>query len=776
MILPLTLALLTSRIGVAKLAVHVDQPTVQVSPDLYGIFFEEINNAGDGGIYGELVQNGRFTFPDPKAHWIPLVQKDLRVDSNGTGPHLVGIGGSPGSGVANDGYWGISVVKDAEYVAQVNAAAGLQGASVHVNLESPDGTVLASQPIKMTDLASTQRVVLKATQSVPDARLAIRSADGHNVAIFFVSLFPSKTFNDRPNGLRADLAEMLFNMAPAFMRFPGGCWVEGDKCATAYRWKNTIGPVESRATLPNLWNYMSGNGLGYHEYLQMCEDIGAAPLFVVNCGMSHKETVPMEKMDEYVQDALDAIDYANGPVTGKWGALRAKAGHPKPFGLKYMEIGNENGGPDYAARYPLFVKAIHAKYPDIKLITDVWGGVPKTAPVDIIDEHYYSNPDFFIQNADRYDSYDRKGPKVYVGEYAVTQGCGNGNLRGAVAEAAFMTGMERNSDIVVMSSYAPLFANVNAKNWNPDLIYFDGSDVCGTPSYYVQKLFSRNRPDTVVKSELTNVDDRRGTFPAGGVGIGTWITQADFKDIKLTQDGKTLYESKDGKGLKVESGRWDVVDGAIRQTSDAEGARAWIGDNSLSSYTLTLKARKVSGREGFLVSVGRQDEKNYLWWNIGGWGNSQQAIERSVDGSKSLIGRQLESKVVPGRWYDIEVDYSPEHITCKLDGKVAYSEDFPVQRALYTVAGKTKDGDVIVKVVNVSDRSRDVEISFEGGAGHGGEARIETLTSSRPDDENTLERPKKVFPKGEQVKIVGDKLTHAFPANSVTVIRYSGVR
>lgn len=776
MILPLTLALLISKPAVAKLTVHLDQPTVQVSPDLYGIFFEEINNAGDGGIYAEMVRNWNFQDSAKPDHWTAFGGAKIKIEDMDVHRNALTVEGPVGSGIQNNGYWGMKVVAGEEYVVKVVGIGGHIGSGSRINLtlETPKDEVLAAAKIELTDELSPRVHTLKPSKSEANAHLKITRIDDTNLVIDYVSLFPAKTFENRRNGLRPDLAEMLFNMAPAFMRFPGGCWVEGDKMATAYRWKKTIGPVEKRASVPNLWNYVSGNGLGYHEYLQMCEDIQAAPLFVVNCGMSHKEVVPMDKMDEYVQDALDAIEYANGPATSKWGKERAKNGHPKPFNLKYVEIGNENGGPDYAARYPLFVKAIKGKYPQIKLIANVWGGTPNTAPVEIIDEHYYSSPDFFIQNADRYDAYDRKGPKVYVGEYAVTQGVGNGNLRGAIAEAAFMTGMERNSDIVTMSSYAPLFANVNAKNWNPDLIYFDSANVCGTPSYYVQKMFSRNRPDTIVKSELENAADRRGTFPAGGVGIGTWGTQAEFKEIKVSKDGAILYESRDGKGLKVESGKWDAVDGAVRQSSNETFARAWIGDDSLTEYKLNLKAKKVSGAEGFLITVGREDDKNYLWWNIGGWGNTLQAIERAVDGSKSMIGKQLPSKVETGKWYDIEIEYSPDHIVCKLDGKEVYRQDFPETRSIYAVTGKTKDGEAIVKVVNVSGRDRQMDVFFEGTDMRGGEAVIETLTSENPSDENTVDRPKKVFPKGSRVRMAARKLTHTFPAHSLTVIRYSG--
>ncbi len=766
----LSLALATASLGVAaKLTIHYDQPTVTVSPTLYGVFFEEINYAGDGGLYAELVRNGRFEDSDKPDHWSPVGGAELTLETT-KGPnagHRLRITGRPGAGAFNDGFFGMAV-RQGESYRLVLTPAGKVGTTYEAFLESHDGQRISNIASGPAD-SQPEESVLKASVTDNHARLVIRQSDSGSLDVSSVSLMPTKTWKGRPNGMRPDLAEMLDGLHPAFMRFPGGCWVEGDVCATAYRWKNTIGPVDQRATVVNLWGYKSGNGLGFHEYLQICEDLGAQPLFVINCGMSHHETVPMGKMDEYVQDALDAIEYANGDVSTKWGAIRAKNGHPKPFGLKYMEIGNENGGPAYAERYPLFVKAIRAKYPEMHLIADVWGGIPSTAPVEIVDEHYYSSPEFFMQNADRYDSYDRKGPKVYVGEYAVTQGCGNGNLAGALGEAAFMTGMERNSDVVVMASYAPLYANVNGKGWNPDLIYFDSSRVCGTPSYYVQQMFSRNRADEVVKSEMTGLNARHGSFPGGGVGVGTWRTQADFKDIQLTEGNEVVFQSKDGQGLTSESGEWKSVDGAYRQSSNVEGARAWFGSGNLSNYTLRLKARKVSGDEGFLITVGRRDSKNYLWWNIGGWGNTLGAIENAVDGAKSLIGKQVASQVETGRWYDVMVQYQADHITCTLDGKVVYSEDFPTQKPLYWVAGRSSDGSGIVKVVNVSDQDMAVDVSCESASFK--HVSIETLTSANLTDENTLEDPLKVAPRASQEHVTNGTLSHVFPAHSVTVLR-----
>ncbi len=343
-------------------------------------------------------------------------------------------------------------------------------------------------------------------------------------------------------------------------------------------------------------------------------------------------------MNEFVQDALDAIEYCNGPVDSPWGSLRPQAGHARPFNLKYMEIGNENGGPAYQERYALFHDAIKAKYPDMILIADVPTELRST---EIVDEHYYNSPEFFIQQAHRYDTYKRDGAKVYVGEYAVTQGCGQGNLRAAVGEAAFMTGMERNSDVVVMSSYAPLFVNVNHRGWNPDLINFDSHRVYGIPSYYVQQMFSLNRGDVVLPVEVSAPVTT--TTPKGGaVGVGTWMTQAEFKDIKVTRGNETLYscDFADGtQGWKLLSGDWTTQDGHLRQNSGADNVRAIVGDKTWNDYTYSLKARKLGGAEGFLILFRVQHENAKSWWNIGGWGNVRHALEMDGVVSEGVPGR-----------------------------------------------------------------------------------------------------------------------------------------
>jgi alpha-L-arabinofuranosidase len=759
------------------LQVSVDQPSHRISPNLYGIFFEEINCAGDGGLYAELVRNGSFEDADGPQFWktegAGAVKVSPREPASGFDTHCMEIDASSGqTSVKNGGYWGISTVKGASYRLKMQMRSAVATGGLRVEIVGSDGKVLAhaDTPVPKADWTEFS-AKLWPDGTDPKAALRITAPAGSMVQIDDVSLMPSKTWKRRENGLRPDLAELLNGLKPSFVRFPGGCWVEGDTMETAMRWKQTIGPVFERRTLPNLWGYISTNGLGFHEYLQMCEDLHAEPLFVINCGMALRQVVPIAKMDEFVQDALDAIEYANGPKTSRWGAVRAKNGHPRPFNLKYMEIGNENGGSAYAERYAMFARAIKAKYPDMHLIADSWGGIPADTPVEIMDEHYYNSPQFFISNADRYDAYDRKGPKVYVGEYAVTQGCGQGNLIAALGEAAFMAGMERNSDVVAMASYAPLFANVHIKGWNPDLICFDSSRSYGIPSYYVQQLFSQNRGDRVLPTTVSEAKVEAPRFPGGGIGLGTWDTHAEFKDLKVTHGDQVLLDSPDCSALTPKVGSWAKGDGTLKETDFVEGARAVAGDRSWQEYKLTVKARKLEGSEGFLVLFGMKDNSNFLWWNLGGWGNTRDTVEETVVGGKSAMGRGVRERIEAGRWYDLEVDYSKDRILCLLDGKVVHTATPHRSKALYVTSSLVeRTGEVILKVVNVSNSRQNWTVQLDGAA-KGRVEGFESVLTGKPADENDLAHPRRVAPTTREVSFAGPTFRHEFPAYSVTIMR-----
>jgi len=432
--------------------------------------------------------------------------------SNTQSLKLTKTSGTGSMGAANNGYYGIPLANGATYNLgfYARAASGFSG-NISVSLESANGATSYAQSTVSGLTTSWQHFALALVPNATDpaARLALRISQNGSVYLDFVSLFPAQTFNNRTNGLRPDLANTLVNLKPSFMRFPGGSWVGGSDLADAYHWELTVGPVENRTERYNIWGYMVDNGLGYHEYLQMCEDIGALPLLCINCGMDDGagQTVSPSQLGPWVQEALDAIQYADGPTNTYWGWQRAVNGHPAPFNLQYIEIGNENSGSAYNTNYAQFYYAIKSNYPAMNVIADNQGSIPTDAPVDIMDMHFYNSASWFAQNSAMYDSYSRSGPKVFVGEYAVAYAIPPSTypatLANALGEAAWMTGLERNSDLVMMASYAPLFCNLNNPSWYPDLIYFNGTNVFGTPSYYVQQMFSRNRGDVVLPTTVS---------------------------------------------------------------------------------------------------------------------------------------------------------------------------------------------------------------------------------------------------------------------------------
>jgi alpha-L-arabinofuranosidase len=782
----------------ATVDVQVDQPGHRVPPTLWGIFFEDINLSADGGIYPELVRNRSFNESDNPDYW-RLVgegaqQVQLSIDDsqplNPLNRTSLRIRSREAWVVENEGYWGMNVARGQGYTLRLaaRAADGYDG-PVTVRLVSFGGETLAEGTLAPTGGEggrggrrdrrgrggndwSQHTLELTPSASDPQAKLQI-SGEGGGGALFLdmVSLTPNRTWKD--HGLRPDLCEMLAGLQPSFFRFPGGCWVEGEDMAHMNKWKQTIGDVSQRTPLYNIWGYMATHGLGYHEYLQLSEDLGAEPLFCINTGMSHREVAPMEQMGQWVQDALDAIEYANGPVDSVWGGLRAQNGHPEPFNLKYVEIGNENGGEAYAERWPLFVKAIRAKYPEIILVANHWqGGYPTSPMPEVVDEHYYNTPEFFMQQASRYDDYDRSGPKVFVGEFAVTQNGGAGNLRAAIGEAAFMTGIERNSDVVVMACYAPLLVNVNHRRWNPDLINFDSSRAYGIPGYYVQKLFSQHRGDVTLPVTVDSTDVREPA-PTGGIGVGTWNTEAEFKGVKVTApDGEVLFESdftENSDGWTFHGpGDWSVADGALRQSAQREFVRALAGDRSWTDYDLTLKARKVAGREGFLILYHIRGDEDRTWWNIAGWENTQHAAE--LGGTQDPKRGSVET----GRWYDIRIEVRGPSVKCYLDDELVHDvkNTLAVTSGLYASATRDEEtGEVILKVVNTSASPTETEFNLRGVADVEGEAQAIVLTSENPTDENSLDDPTNVAPQTEIIEITGPTFRHTLPGNSLTVLR-----
>jgi alpha-L-arabinofuranosidase len=785
-------------------SVDVSGKGPEVSPTMHGIFFEDINYAGDGGLYAELVENRSFEHRDAMHAW----REEKRGSASGTqaladaapihpnNPHFLRLNvttAGDGYGVSNLGYGGIPVAAGGEYRFAIHAR-GVDGykGGLKVRLESPAGKTLGEGTIDQ--LASTwQRHTLMLTSTETDAaaRLVVLADKAGKLDIDMVSLFPKNTWNNRENGLRADLVKLLADMKPGFMRFPGGCIVEGNDLPNAYRWKDTVGPVWERKQNWNRWiqndpkrpdhHYHQTYGLGFFEFFQLCEDIGAAPVPVLNCGMScqyqAKQLVPMQELDPWVQDALDLIDFANGPITNKWGRLRADMGHPEPFGLKHLGVGNEQWGANYFERYMVFYTALKARHPEITLITTsgpgvddgnwkfAWDKFRNGTPAEIVDEHYYRPPAWFLEHAGRYDAQDRNGPKVFAGEYAAHRKDRKSALDAAICEAAFMTGLLRNADVVRMSCYAPLLAREGFVQWTPDLIWFDATKVMPTPSYHIQAMYAKNRPDRMLPSVFEN--NKAGPETKGRVGVGTWLTQAEFKDVVVKDGNRVLFQSGKGMdGWDRKTGQWSARDGVLKQDGNEEGAIMLAGDPSWKNYTLSLKARKTGGSEGFLILFSSADEKDRSWWNIGGWGNTGHALE--IEGKEYT---HMSGTIENNRWYDIRVEVSGDEVRCYLDNKLMHRVIRDSKPKVFAAAGiDKKAGELILHAANPSGEAREVSINLRGWKSEK-QAHGQILTSASPDDINTLAEPNHVAPKDVTVPLSGGIIRYTLPAWSHTVLR-----
>ncbi len=540
--------------NVNQLTVQTNKIGAEIQPTMYGHFFEDINFGADGGLYAELVKNRSFEFPQNLMGWDTFgnvtLQNDGPFERN---PHYVRLG-NPGhahkrTGIENEGFFGIGIKADEPYRFSVWA----RGENQKIRVELIDNASMGeTQVITSKDLTVNSKewkkyeVILTPKATFAKAHLRIFLASSGTVDLEHVSLFPVNTWKNRENGLRKDLVQALLDTKPGIFRFPGGCIVEGTDIEDRYQWKNSVGPVENRPLNSNRWEYTFPHrfypdyhqtyGMGFFELFQLAEDLGAEPLPVVNCGLAcqYQNNTPdahvkVEDLGSYIQDALDLIEFANGSTDTEWGKLRADMGHPEPFNLKFIGVGNEQWGPEYPERLKLFVEAIRKAYPDIKIIGSsgpnsegkdfdyLWPEMRKLK-VDLVDEHFYRPEDWFLKSGSRYDNYDRKGPKVFAGEYAC-HGKGKkwNHFHASLLEAAFLTGVERNADVVHMATYAPLLAHVEGWQWRPDLIWFDNLRSVRTCSWYVQSIYGHNRgtnvvPLTMDKKPVSGQEGQNGLF------------------------------------------------------------------------------------------------------------------------------------------------------------------------------------------------------------------------------------------------------------------------
>lgn len=808
----------------ATIRIDLARRGADIPASMYGIFFEEINHAGDGGLYAELIQNRGFEDSSvPEGYTVKgdriFPPADRTNHLTGARPHpdlsfrwnpdpipawrfeqLEGSGASaeltreyplneasptalkvtlPEKGriaLLNCGFWGMNIEKGKGYYLRMNTSNGnrFEGRAI-LKLVAEDGTELCNRPLAIDPDRTWCEYTgqLTATGSDPHARFVIELEGTGTLLLDYVSLFP-ETFRNRINGLRKDIAQTLEALHPAFVRWPGGCIVEGIDLSNRIEWKKTIGDPKNRPGIYDTWGYRATMGFGYHEFLQFCEDIGAAGMFVCNAGIGCQGRVGdacrEEDLDAFIQDALDAIDYALGDGTTEWSRKRVENGHPEPFPLQYVEIGNENWGPVYEKRYDRFYRAIKAKYPRLTLISTLGlGGQHRHERVDMIDPHWYVAPEFFLSSSRLFDQQERGGYAVYVGEYAVNQQVGGGNLLGALAEAAFLSGMERNSDLVKMASYAPLLENVNDRVWPTNLIWFDSHRVMGRSSYHVQKMYAENRPDYNTATEFEQ--PRSGVQVSGRIGLGGWNTDNEYRELKVTLPDGRVIEADMERGWTPKGGTWSAADGTLSQ--EGPGVMRWsIWDSpeEFSDCSISVKARKKSGDEGFILYFGMQGETGYVL-NIGGWGNQTTAFQRMVGADMPQIPNNIAQQVETGRWYDIRIDIHGDSFTYSLDGKRMLEARIEQSRQ-YVVSGYDETtGEEVIKFVNATEKPFTAGIELTGAESVGRTGKAIVLTSGDPSDENSLDNPEKVVPEERVYKGFSERFTYTFDPWSFTVLR-----
>lgn len=826
----------------ASMQIFTNKVKNTVSPNLHGIFFEEISHGGEGGLYAELIQNRGFEEsrippgavlegnmlnpnPDKKPHynlngrasnfrlpWPVKTAMPYWSVKTGEGGNVQAILSTDNSLTAatpqsaqvkidqlskdgkdyfvNEGFWGINAKKGETYnLSFYTRTTDTYKGPLTVVLLSSAGKEIASHTFKSVSGSDWKKLSCKLVPTETDGKssFAFRFGSTGTIWFDFVSLFPAKTFKNRPNGLRADLAQYLADLKPAFVRWPGGCFVEGLNVESAPNWKTSIGPLEQRPGTFSVWGYWSSDGFGYHEYLQFCEDINSDALYVFNAGVACEfrsgTFIKEEDLQPVIDDVLDAIEYAVGPVTSKWGKVRAQNGHPKPFPLKYIEVGNEQHGPWYAKRYNRFHEAIKKKYPEIKIISSMGiGDVNKRTldsikVTDMADEHAYKSAFWSFTNYDHFDNYKRGDYELYVGEYATNAGVGAGNLQAALNDAAYILSMENNGDLVKMSSYAPLFENVNTRHWPVNLIKYNADSSFARISYYTIQLMNEHRADENFNINLNIIPSVvKKPKNKGSIGLATWDTQTEYRNIEVIENGNTVYKSDFVNNMKEWDnvrGSWEVKDGAIAQTAQGPQRLMVLKDKSFETYTLKLEARKTGGTNAFIIPFAVTDRNNMLRAHIGSYVNANTVFEIVSDGSVSNISesRRLRRPIETGKWYSIRLEVGFDKVDCYLNDTLLLSYTEP--RKIFALAGRDqKNGDLIIKMVNGADDACDTEISLDGDQNLNGAVTAYTITAESVKAENSFTKPKEFIPvKTVSGKVNGKKINHTFPKYSITVLR-----
>ena len=796
--------------GHGHVEIDATKPGARVPKGLYGILLEEINNAGEGGLYAEMIQNrgfedanlppacslegDRLATPKKPSFWEGY-SKDWTMEWPYAGqgstpswsvqgatmrvvtdrpltpetPHSVEIDAKPGATLTNEGFWGMNVERGAEYDLSIFANNLFYRGALEARLVGTDGKILAVATLPKVPGGGAKggwkklMATLVASQSDPKARFQLLMKGSGTIRLDFVSVMPAKKWRGLP--LRPDVADMVADLKPGFVRWPGGCVVEGITIETRPQWRQTLGPLEGRVPTFVPWGYWVSNGFGYHEWLEYCEKLGADPLYVfsvgVSCAFRSGTYLPDSEVPALIQDTLDAIEYAVGPVTSKFGAIRAKAGHPKPFVMKMVEIGNEEQGAKYGARVKLFTEAIKVKYPKMKVALSSWiAGIDHRAiqaagpQLDVVDEHAYKPVNWAVQNFDSFAKYPRDVPwELYIGEFATNAGVGRGNMKATLGDAAYMMSMEKNADLVKMGSYAPLLENTNRRQWEVNLIHFDSSRIYGRASYYACKLFAQNLPDVNLATTVDYTPSASAPIQ-GRIGLATWLTSAEFKDIAV--DGKPI----DAAQWKPQRGAWSLKDGVYAQTKTEDGDLWSYFGGGYRDMVLTLKARKLAGSEGFVVSVGNADGRR-VQVNLGGWGNAFHALE-----AEGVI-RQVPGKIETGRWYDVRVETKGRSVKAYLDDKLVLDETLPNLDRVLAVSGRDeRTGEIIVKLLNTGADPVEIDLAIKGAKTRGG--TLTQLASTDANAENSFDAPRKIAP---VVTTVASADAIRLPAHSVSILR-----
>lgn len=822
------ISLSVSAVAESRIDINLKKTGDKVPATLYGVFFEEISGAGDGGLYAEMVRNRGFeegTLPTgctldadgfaaaPTARcysndsinnfkvrwgadrgmtaWRTQYADGSQASSqitdeyplNSATPHSLRIDLSRAHrdvSAVNTGYWGMAIEKGKTY----RLSLYLRGEGARrctASLVDAAGKSLASAQINIDSDGEWHKydATFVADDSCDKASLSLSFPPEGTIWLDFVSLFPADTYRNRPNGLRRDIATTIEELKPAFIRWPGGCIVEGLTLDNRVNWKETIGDPVKRPGEYDLWGYRSTYGFGYHEFLQFCEDIGADGMFVCNAGMSclfrNGDYVDGDDLEPLIQDALDAIEYAIGDTSTRWGAERARNGHPEPFPLRYVEVGNENVFGRYAVNYNRFHKAIKERYPQIELITALMFSkdVEKLDEVEIIDPHYYETADWFYNNADVYDKLPSRLPyKVYIGEYAAT---GRNNLYSSLAEAAFLTGVERNGDKVQLVSYAPLLQNAHYGKGH--LIVYDGKQTYGRSNYHLLKAFAENRPDVNVNTVIRGEDTAVPFAPHGFIGLGTANASAEFRDIRIESGGKLVYSSErdgiDGRWSPLR-GKWEFgADGTIIQTEASHESIIKLNDLTTGDCTIRLKAKKTDGRESMRVIFGMENEGKYFMADLGSHSNESVIFrEISEKGSVSLFDYRNQLPILKDKWYDVCIKIRGNKWTCYLDGKEAYTYNYRVVNKHYAVAGVDKDRkELIVKMVNGRTEPWRTSIALRGGSAANGDARRIVVGADDINAENSFAEPLKTSAQESNMKVSGNTIDVECPASSAMILR-----